>query len=127
MLTGRLPFTGRNAIDVLMKKGAGPAPKVTQLRPEVPPPLAEVVARCLSRDLSRRPESMKALEYELTRAIEGRASAVAAVMGLQIDPEAAASASGSAPRGADDPSPEDSAEQPAEPIVTVHDQAAARS
>ncbi|MFO7563057.1 MAG: serine/threonine-protein kinase [Enhygromyxa sp.] len=127
MLTGRLPFTGRNAIDVLMKKGGGPAPKVTQLRPEVPPPLVEVVARCLSRDLSRRPESMKALEYELTRAIEGRASAVAAVMGLQIDPEAAASASGSAPRASGEASPEDDAERPAEPIVTVHDQAAARS
>jgi eukaryotic-like serine/threonine-protein kinase len=137
MLTGRLPFTGRNAIDVLMKKGAGPAPKVTQLRPEVPPPLAEVVARCLSRDLGKRPESMKALEYELTRALEGRASAVAAVMGLQLDPEAAASASGSAPRSADSVSADASLgdsndrrsapERPAEPIITVHDQAAARS
>ena len=79
MLTGRLPFTGRNAIDVLMKKGGGPAPAVTELRPEVPAPLAEVVARCLARDYERRPASMKALEYELTRALEGRASAVAAV------------------------------------------------
>jgi serine/threonine protein kinase len=140
MLTGRLPFTGRNAIDVLMKKGAGPAPDVTELRPEVPPPLAEVVARCLARELGKRPESMKALEYELTRALEGRASAVAAVMGLQLDPEAAASASGSAPHpmaGAGT-SPADAslsnmssrrsaAEGPTEPIVTIHDQAAARS
>jgi eukaryotic-like serine/threonine-protein kinase len=129
MLTGRLPFTGRNAIDVLMKKGGGPAPLVTALRPEVPPPLVEVVSRCLSRRLERRPESMKALEYELTRAIEGRASAVAAVMGLQLDAEAAASASGSAPRRAEiqDPSEVSRSEKPAEPIVTIHDQAAARS
>lgn len=91
MLTGRLPFTGRNAIDVLMKKGSGPAPAVTELRPEVPPPLAEVVARCLARELEARPASMKALEYELTRALEGRASAVAAVMGLQVDEDSASS------------------------------------
>ncbi|MCA9685057.1 MAG: serine/threonine protein kinase, partial [Myxococcales bacterium] len=55
MLAGRLPFTGRNAIDVLMKKGAGPAPEVTELRPDVPPPLAAVVSRCLARELDDRP------------------------------------------------------------------------
>ncbi len=98
MLAGRLPFLGRNAIDVLMKKGASPAPEVSELRPEVPPALAEVISRCLSRDLADRPGSMKTLEYELTRALEGRASAVAAVMGLNLDAEAQASASGSEPR-----------------------------
>jgi serine/threonine protein kinase len=129
MLTGRLPFTGRNAIDVLMKKGGGPAPDVTELRPEVPPPLAEVVARCLARELSRRPDSMRALEYELTRALEGRASAVAAAMGLQLDPEAASSASGSAPHPMAGSNPADASlsVRPTEPIMTVHDQAAARS
>ena len=148
MLTGRLPFTGRNAIDVLMKKGAGPAPSVADIRPEVPPPLVEVVRRCLSRDLQRRPASMKALEYELTRAIEGRASAVAAVMGLQLDAEAAATAAGSGPqpraggfelageiaeteqaRTEETPAPQspaDSAVSPAASVITVHDQAAAR-
>jgi serine/threonine protein kinase len=131
MLTGRLPFTGRNAIDVLMKKGGGPAPRVTELRPDVPPPLTEVVARCLERELDARPESMRALEYELTRAIEGRASAVAAVMGLQLDSEAAASASGSGPQpAAVGGSPSEaslvagqSVDRGPEKIVTVHDQA----
>ena len=139
MLTGGLPFTGRNAIDVLMKKGGGPAPSVVALRPDVPAPLVEVISRCLDRELEDRPESMKALEYELTRAIEGRASAVAAVMGLQLDPEATASASGSAPNPVMEAEGEassaaDSASRAgggrgksAEPIVTVHDQAAARS
>ena len=136
MLTGRLPFTGRNAIDVLMKKGGHPAPRVTELRPEVPGPLADVVAHCLARDLGQRPESMKALEYELTRALEGRASAVAAVMGLQLDDEAQASASGSAPEpgkghskghSKDKKSPAESATDNPQPIMTVHDQAAARS
>lgn len=82
MLTGRLPFIGRNAVDVLMQKGARLAPRVTEFRPEVPVPLADVVARCLERQPGDRPPSMRALEYELTRAIDGRATAVAAVLGL---------------------------------------------
>ncbi|KIG12394.1 serine/threonine protein kinase [Enhygromyxa salina] len=125
MLTGHLPFTGRNAIAVLMKKGSDEAPSVAELRPEVPAPLVEVVARCLDLDLERRPDSMKSLEYELTRAIEGRASAVAAVMGLQLDAEAAASASGSGPqqRALGPPPAEASITEVPAKLVTVHDQA----
>ncbi|MCA9701987.1 MAG: serine/threonine protein kinase, partial [Myxococcales bacterium] len=140
MLAGRLPFTGRNAIDVLMKKGAGPAPEVTELRPDVPPPLAAVVSRCLARELDDRPATMKALEYELTRAIEGRASAVAAVMGLQqFDGDDTTEGTGSIPQPlAHRPSTgklaglghgshgETDGESPSK-LVTLHDQAAARS
>ena len=84
MLAGRLPFTGRNAIDVLMQKGSRDAPRVTEFRQEVPEVLADVVARCLMRNPSDRPPSMRALEYELTRAVDGRAQAVAAVLGLNV-------------------------------------------
>jgi hypothetical protein len=85
MLAGRLPFKGRNAIDVLMQKGAREADRVTTHRTEVPPPLADVVARCLMRSPQDRPPSMRALEYELTRAVDGRATAVAAVLGLNVE------------------------------------------
>lgn len=146
MLTGTLPFVGRNAIDVLMRKGAGPAPAVNEMRPDVPATLAEVVARCLSRDLDERPESMTAVEYELTRALEGRASAVAAVMGLNLEGEGS-EVSGSADSlrfessensnslsemlsRSSDNHPGSATGGPAssrESIITVHDQAAARS
>ncbi|MEX1366596.1 MAG: protein kinase [Nannocystaceae bacterium] len=103
MLAGRLPFQGRNAIDVLMQKGAREADRVTQYRPEVPAALADVLARCLMRSAQDRPPSMRALEYELTRAVDGRATAVAAVLGLNMDGE-------SGPQSAaDDPSPAASA------------------
>lgn len=85
MLAGRLPFKGRNAIDVLMQKGAREAEAVTVFRPEVPPPLADVLSRCLMRSSQDRPPSMRALEYELTRAVDGRATAVAAVLGLNME------------------------------------------
>jgi len=102
MLAGRLPFKGRNAIDVLMQKGAREADPVTRYRPEVPAALAEVLARCLMRSSQDRPPSMRALEYELTRAVDGRATAVAAVLGLDMEE--------SGPQNsADDPSPAASA------------------
>jgi hypothetical protein len=87
MLTGRLPFEGDNPIDVIEQKIAMDAPSVTSLRPEVPGPLARVVAHCLERRSEDRPASMRAVEYELTRAVDGRASAVAAVLGLNMPPE----------------------------------------
>ncbi|MEM7156497.1 MAG: protein kinase [Myxococcota bacterium] len=103
MLAGRLPFEGRNAIDVLMQKGAREADRVTEYRPEVPDALASVLARCLMRSPQDRPPTMRALEYELTRAVDGRATAVAAVLGLNMEGD-----SGPKP-SADDPSPAASA------------------
>ncbi|MCA9712558.1 MAG: serine/threonine protein kinase, partial [Myxococcales bacterium] len=97
-LAGRLPFKGRNAIDVLMQKGAREADRVTKYRPEVPAPLADVLARCLMRSAHDRPPSMRALEYELTRAVDGRATAVAAVLGLNMEGD-------SGPQPGADPSP----------------------
>lgn len=97
-LAGRLPFKGRNAIDVLMQKGAREADRVTKYRPEVPEPLADVLSRCLMRSSQDRPPSMRALEYELTRAVDGRATAVAAVLGLNMEGD-------SGPQSGVDPSP----------------------
>ena len=98
MLTGKLPFSGRNAVDVLMQKGAREASRVTELRPEIPEALADVIGRCLRRASDERPPSMRSLEYELTRAVDGRATAVAAVLGI-----------GEGEGRADDPRPDASA------------------
>lgn len=87
MLTGRMPFQGRNAVDVLMQKGAREADTVTVYRPEVPTPVASAIGRCLKRQPGDRPPSMRSLEYELTRAIDGRASAVANVLGMEAADE----------------------------------------
>lgn len=87
MLTGRMPFKGRNAVDVLMQKGAREADTVTVYRPEVPQPVASAIGRCLRRQPGDRPPSMRSLEYELTRAIDGRATAVANVLGMEAGGE----------------------------------------
>lgn len=94
MVTGRLPYKGRNAIDVLIQKGARDAPRVNDLVSDVPEGLADVVARCLSRRPEERPPSMRVLEVDLLRALDSPASrpvksAVAAALagagGLRAD------------------------------------------
>ncbi len=87
MLTGKMPFQGRNAVDVLMQKGAREADTVTVYRPEVPQPVSAAIGRCLKRQPGDRPPSMRSLEYELTRAIDGRATAVANVLGMDAGDE----------------------------------------
>jgi serine/threonine protein kinase/tetratricopeptide (TPR) repeat protein len=151
MLAARLPFQGRNAIDVLMQKGARPAPHIQDLRTDTPDALASVIGRCLDRAPENRPESMKTLEYELTRAVDGRASAVAAVMGIKMPDEdvlsatnppealaeaaAAALAAREARLAAEASAPpvrapsddEDGGEDKITEVFTVHDQAARSS
>jgi tetratricopeptide (TPR) repeat protein len=75
MLTGRLPFEGRNAIDVLMQKGGRRAPSVNEFAPKLGAPLAALVAACLHRSLDERPNSMRELEVAFARAVDGRAEA----------------------------------------------------
>jgi hypothetical protein len=85
MLTGRLAYKGRNAIDVLIQKGARDASRVTEIAPDVPEGLADVIAACLSRRPEDRPSSMRVLEVDLLRALDSKAprpvkSAVAAAL-----------------------------------------------
>ncbi len=84
MLTGRLPYKGRNAIDVLIQKGARDAPRVADVAPDVPDGLSEVIAACLSRRPEDRPKSMRVLEVELLRGLDSKPrpvkSAVAAAL-----------------------------------------------
>lgn len=72
VLTGKLPYTGRTGIEVLVNKGEKDAPRLTDYRAELPSELADVVASCLARQPGARPESMRVLEYELMRSTDTR-------------------------------------------------------
>ena len=83
MLTGQRPYKGRNAIDILIQKGAHDAARVTDIQPDVPEGLADIVAWCLARMPEDRPGSMRTLEVDLLRALEAARpvrSAVAAAL-----------------------------------------------
>ena len=54
MLTGRTPFAGNSPIEVALAQQARPAPDVREFRPEVPPPVADALARALEKKPSDR-------------------------------------------------------------------------
>jgi serine/threonine-protein kinase len=63
LLTGRLPFPGRSLL-VLFTESLAP-PDLVDIRVDVPPKLASVVARCLARQRSERFESVAVLARAL--------------------------------------------------------------
>ena len=55
MLTGRRPFTGENTIEILTQVISDtPAPDVRTLNPEIPEPVAVLVADMIAKDLRKR-------------------------------------------------------------------------
>jgi serine/threonine-protein kinase len=67
MLAGRLPFAGRDAEQLLrLHRESQPTP-LAQLREDVPPDVATLVARLLAKDPLRRPDSARELVETLVR------------------------------------------------------------
>ena len=58
MLTGFVPFGGRGFGEIILKHMATPPPTVLSIVPELPPALDAIVARALSKEPSRRFQSM---------------------------------------------------------------------
>jgi serine/threonine protein kinase len=67
MLTGRLPFSSRNAMELVRMHRDEAPPEVATLRPDVPPVLAAVVTAALAKDPASRPADGAALVRELER------------------------------------------------------------
>jgi branched-chain amino acid transport system substrate-binding protein len=67
MLSGQVPFSGDTIVAVMNKVLNAPLPELTDLRPDVPPGLAEIVRRMLERDKADRYHSMRELAADLER------------------------------------------------------------
>jgi len=65
LLTGRAPFDDRSTTALLAKVAAEPPPALDLLRPELPRRLAQIVARCLSKDRKDRFDSYRSLRIVL--------------------------------------------------------------
>ncbi len=50
LLAGKPPFQGKSSANIMSSVLRDPAPKLRSIRPDVPPALEEVVARCLEKD-----------------------------------------------------------------------------
>ena len=70
LLTGKQPFVGTAPQHVIAAHAHETPPPVTELRPEVPAAVAHLVASCLEKEPSRRPQSAD----DLLLALEGAAS-----------------------------------------------------
>jgi serine/threonine-protein kinase len=67
MLTGTLPFPGRNVTEVMAKHISAPVPKLSEREPETPVALVRLVDRMLAKDPAGRPTAAE-LVKELTAA-----------------------------------------------------------
>jgi serine/threonine protein kinase len=63
MLTGKVPFTAANPVDIIMKHLHDPPPPIRQVRPELNlhPELEAIALRCMSKDREDRYQSMDEL------------------------------------------------------------------
>ena len=64
-LTGRLPFVGETASEVLQHQRQTRPTLLRRFRPDVPGELADLVGRMLAKQPMRRPQSLRALIREL--------------------------------------------------------------
>lgn len=67
MLAGHPPFEGPTPTAVMMKRIAGPPPDLTQVRPDVPAALNDVILGCMAQD----PEDRFQTAGEVVRALGG--------------------------------------------------------
>jgi serine/threonine protein kinase len=65
LLGGDVPFDGANLAEIFAAVVRDPPRSLVQLRPDIPPALEQVVARCLEKDPDDRFESVAALAREL--------------------------------------------------------------
>ncbi len=85
MLTGIPPYTGDNFMEILTRKATLEPTPPRELRPEIPEVVEELLLRAMSRSPDDRPPSMEAFEYELTKCLAGRSTAVAKMLGISQD------------------------------------------
>ncbi len=71
LLTGDVPFRGDNLVVVAMKHATEDPPDISELRPDIPPRLAQAVRHALEKHPDLRFPSMDAFATELRRCLEG--------------------------------------------------------
>jgi len=67
LLTGQAPFVRDTAMEMLMSHVYEPVPPLTELRPDIPADLQEVVLRCLEKDPANRFADAESLEQALAQ------------------------------------------------------------
>ena len=72
LVSGRTPFAGKRAVDVVAQQVASPVPPIASTGVTVPRRLAQLIERCLAKSADQRPASAQVLAEQLGSAIEVR-------------------------------------------------------
>src|SRR3954469_1097175 len=75
LLAGRLPYDAASLTDLARLQETSPPPRLDELNPDVPSPLAEAIMVALHRDPERRYADAAEMEHALVDALHGRAPA----------------------------------------------------
>jgi peptide/nickel transport system substrate-binding protein len=70
MLAGQVPFGGDTLVAVMNKVLTAPLPDLKPLRPEVPPELVKIVRKMLTRDKTKRYQTIREVGLDLERVAE---------------------------------------------------------
>lgn len=99
MLAGRVPFQADSAMTTMMMHITDPVPDVSNFRPEIPPDLQQLVARCLAKNPDMRYQSAAEMAAAL-RAVDWSAQPTAVPLPSAqptiVEPLAAAAVAGAA-------------------------------
>ena len=85
-LTGRLPFDGEDVMELLLKQTSAPAPRLSEVCPDLPAALDNPVLHMLEKDPAKRPESLMAGLDALAAAAQGAGFDVKTTPRRQPDP-----------------------------------------
>jgi serine/threonine-protein kinase len=75
-LTGQFPFDGESLVDLLFAQTTAPAPRMSSVRPDLPPALDEPVLRMLEKSPDARPKTLVSAIDALARAAASAGLAV---------------------------------------------------
>ncbi len=67
LVSGRLPFSGGSELEVMRRIAEGPHTDVLSVRPDLPPPVADVINRALVKDLAGRYQSAYDMAEDVRR------------------------------------------------------------
>lgn len=98
LLTGRLPFAGSSAMDVLLAHAVDAPPSFREIGVvEIPPPIERVVQTCLAKNPEQRPPDARALVARFEEALAQPATGLAPLNPPEIQPPSNTSLLSAAP------------------------------
>lgn len=71
LLSGRLPFEGKTAMEILLQVLNGEPLPLNRVMPGISPDLSTIVMKCLEKEPAQRYDSARSLSEDLTRFLDG--------------------------------------------------------